>query len=107
MTKPAATPAKVVAAALSAADMIQAALWENRRWYGWVVTGALLGLLGASKWLGLSQWLLGQLVAFLVALVMLGPTAEQFGKWLSQLVALRTGVRAVEAQTPAAPDPER
>lgn len=75
------------------ADTIQPAVWHYRKVYSWVVTIALLVMWAGSQRLGLSESLLSWLLAFLVVLVMLGPTAEQFGKWLAQVAAIRNGVK--------------
>lgn len=85
-------------------DTIQPALWAHRRRYAWAVTGSLLVMWAASERLGLSETLLAWLLSFMVVLVMLGPTAEQFGKWLAQVAAIRNGTRPTE--TPPRGDPD-
>jgi F0F1-type ATP synthase assembly protein I len=84
------------------AQTVQPARWRNRVIYGWAVTAALLGMLGGAvfhdKPHGLIFWLLG----LIVCLVMLAPTAEQFGKWLAQVAAIKNGVNAPPDRDPDA-----
>ena len=87
------------------ADTIQPAIWAHRKHYAWVVTVALLGMWAFSGRLGLSERLLAWLLSFMVVLVMLGPTAEQFGKWLAQVAAIRNGTRPTEVAPPPAEPP--
>lgn len=78
---------------VAAGDTIQPDQWKNRNRYGWFVTASLLFLFGWAlhfdKPLGLLFWLI--VLAF--TLVMLAPTAAQFGKWLAQVAAIKNGVQ--------------
>lgn len=82
---------KIIAAV---ARTVQPDQWCNRNRYGWFVTLALLGLYGwglhFDKPVGLLFWLL----CLVIVLVMLAPTAAQFGKWLAQVAAIRSGTRS-------------
>lgn len=73
---------------------VQADLWANRNRYGWAVTAALLAILAGAVFLDKPIIVISQLVALVICLVMLAPTASQFGKWLAQVAAIRNGTRA-------------
>lgn len=96
------TPAGRSTVIQAVADTIQPALWAHRKHYAWAVTIALLVMWTASERLGLSERILAWLLSFMVVLVMLGPTAEQFGKWLALVVGIRNGTRPTETPPPAA-----
>lgn len=96
------TPAGRSTVINAVADTIQPAIWSHRKHYAWVVTVALLAGWAFSDKLNLSERLLAWLLSFMVTLVMLGPTAEQFGKWLAQVAAIRNGTRPTEVAPPPA-----
>lgn len=76
-----------------AGETIQPDQWKNRNRYGWFVTGSLLFLYGWALHFDKPAGLLFWLMCLVVTLVMLAPTAAQFGKWLAQVAAIRNGVR--------------
>lgn len=95
------TPAARSTVIRAVGEAIQPGIWAHRRHYAWGVTGSLLGMWTMSDRLRLSESLLAWLLAFMVVLVMLGPTAEQFGKWLAQVVSIRNGTQLAETPPPA------
>lgn len=97
------TPAGRASVINAVADTIQPGIWSHRKHYGWAVTGTLLAMWTVSDRFNLSETLLAWLLSFMVVLVMLGPTAEQFGKWLAQVAAIRNGTRPTEVAPPPAP----
>lgn len=80
--------------AKAVAGTIQPAIWEHRKRYAWFVTTVLLGVFAYALYAGKDLNLVTWLLFTMILLVMIGPTAEQFGKWLAQVAAIRSGTRA-------------